>query len=84
MAEIIHQVRQEPMVEPVETADHPELRVLPERPRDTIAVLVTADPALRAIPLPWPLRTELRRILLSLRHNRGSLTYCGRAPKSYW
>ncbi|MBH0779232.1 hypothetical protein IT779_23465 [Nocardia sp. NEAU-351] len=49
------------------------MRVLPEWPRDTIAVLVTADPALHAIPVSWPVRAGDKRILLSLRNNRGSL-----------
>ncbi|WP_232542025.1 hypothetical protein [Nocardia bovistercoris] len=65
--------QQDSTVVPTEPAGHPELRVLPEWPRDTIAVLVTADPALHAIPVSWPVRAGDKRILLSLRNNRGSL-----------
>ncbi|MGN2638180.1 hypothetical protein ACWEKT_08855 [Nocardia takedensis] len=67
------EIRQESVVAPTEPAGHPELRVLPEWPRDTIAVLVTAAPVLHAIPVSWPLRAGDKRVLLSLRHNRGSL-----------
>lgn len=61
------------MVEPDE--EHPELDVLPEWPLETIAVLVTIDDvgAPHAIPVSWPVRADDRRILLSLRANRGSL-----------
>ncbi len=41
---------------------------------ETIAVLVTTDPAPHAIPVSWPVRAGDKRILLSLRHNRGSLS----------
>ncbi|MFB7876210.1 hypothetical protein ACFC06_13215 [Nocardia sp. NPDC056064] len=38
-----------------ETAiDHPELDVLPVWPQETIAVLITTDPAPHAIPVSWP------------------------------
>ncbi|GGK48820.1 hypothetical protein [Nocardia camponoti] len=53
--------------------EHPELAVLPEWPVETIAVLVTTDPAPHAIPVSWPVRAGDHRILLSLRSNRGSL-----------
>lgn len=59
--------RQEP------STDHPELDVLPEWPLETIAVLVTTDPAPHAIPVSWPVRAGDRRILLSLKSDRGSL-----------
>jgi hypothetical protein len=59
--------RQEPSTE------HPELDVLPEWPLDTIGVLVTTDPAPHAIPVSWPIRAHDRRILLSLKYDRGSL-----------
>lgn len=52
---------------------HPELDVLPKWPQQTIAVLVTTDPAPHAIPVSWPVRAGDRQILLSLRTNRGSL-----------
>lgn len=65
--------QQSSAVAPTEPAGHPELRVLPEWPRDTIAVLVTAAPGLHAIPVSWPVRAGDKRILLSLRNNRGSL-----------
>ncbi len=63
--------RQEPLTE--HTPDHPELDALPEWPLDTIGVLVTADPAPHAIPVSWPVRAGDRRILLSLKSDRGSL-----------
>ncbi|MFQ6325792.1 hypothetical protein ACLMAL_06585 [Nocardia sp. CWNU-33] len=55
------------------TDDHPVLDVLPEWPQETIAVLVTTDPAPHAIPVSWPVRAGDRRILLSLKSDRGSL-----------
>ncbi|MFE7800483.1 hypothetical protein [Nocardia sp. NPDC057440] len=55
------------------TDDHPELDVLPEWPKETIAVLVTTDPAPHAIPVSWPVRAGDRRILLTLKSDRGSL-----------
>lgn len=56
--------------------EHPELDVLPEWPLETIAVLVTTggSGSPHAIPVSWPVRAGDRRILLSLRHNRGSLS----------
>lgn len=59
-----------------ELDQHPELDVLPEWPRETVAVLVTLDPESgepHAIPVSWPVRAGDRRILISLRRNRGSL-----------
>jgi hypothetical protein len=60
----------------VTAEEHPELAVLPQWPLETIAVLVTigASGAPHAIPVSWPVRAGDRRILLSLRRNRGSLT----------
>ncbi|NEW50913.1 hypothetical protein GV794_08305 [Nocardia cyriacigeorgica] len=55
------------------STDHPELAVLPEWPTETIAVLVTTDPAPHAIPVSWPVRAGDRTILLSLKFDRGSL-----------
>ncbi|CAM2991642.1 hypothetical protein [Skermania piniformis] len=60
---------------------HPNLDVLPEWPTETIAVLVTTDPAPHAIPVSWPVRAGDKRILLSLRHNRGSLTRLRARPE---
>ncbi|NNH70057.1 hypothetical protein HLB23_09310 [Nocardia uniformis] len=68
------QHRQEP------STDHPELQALPEWPLDTIAVLVTADPAPHAIPVSWPVRAGDRRILLSLKSDRGSLARLRERP----
>ncbi|MFX0575951.1 hypothetical protein [Nocardia nepalensis] len=62
------------------TADHPELDVLPEWPQETIAVLVTTDPAPHAIPVSWPVRAGDRRILLSLKFDRGSLARLRERP----
>lgn len=58
-----------------DSGEHPELDVLPEWPLETIAVLVTteASGAPHAIPVSWPVRAGDRRVLLSLRSNRGSL-----------
>jgi hypothetical protein len=67
--------RQEPSIE------HPELDVLPEWPLDTIAVLVTTDPAPHAIPVSWPVRAGDRRILLSLKSDRGSLARLRAQPE---
>ncbi|RDI66797.1 hypothetical protein [Nocardia pseudobrasiliensis] len=66
--------RQEPSTE------HPELDVLPQWPQDTIAVLVTTDPAPHAIPVSWPVRAGDRRILLSLKSDRGSLARLRERP----
>ncbi|GAA5043179.1 hypothetical protein [Nocardia callitridis] len=55
------------------TEDHPVLDVLPEWPQETIAVLVTTDPAPHAIPVSWPVRAGDRQVLLSLKFDRGSL-----------
>ncbi|MET9485888.1 hypothetical protein [Nocardia sp. NPDC006630] len=71
--------RQEPSTEGPET-EHPELSVLPEWPLDTIAVLVTTDPAPHAIPVSWPVRAGDRRILLSLKSDRGSLARLRERP----
>ncbi|BAW09875.1 conserved hypothetical protein [Nocardia seriolae] len=60
--------------------DHPELDVLPDWPLDTIAVLVTTDPAPHAIPVSWPVRAGDRRILLSLKSDRGSLARLRERP----
>ncbi|WP_069162340.1 hypothetical protein [Nocardia altamirensis] len=62
-------------------ADHPELDVLPEWPLETIAVLVTTDPAPHAIPVSWPVRAGDRRILLSLKFDRGSLARLRARPQ---
>lgn len=70
--------RQEPSTQ--EHSDHPELTVLPEWPLDTIAVLVTTDPAPHAIPVSWPVRAGDRRILLSLKSDRGSLARLRERP----
>ncbi|GAB2689927.1 pyridoxamine 5'-phosphate oxidase family protein [Nocardia thraciensis] len=66
--------RQEPSTE------HPELDALPEWPLDTIAVLVTSDPLPHAIPVSWPVRAGDRRILLSLKSDRGSLARLRKRP----
>jgi hypothetical protein len=54
--------------------EHPQLEALPDWPTRTIAVLATVDQGPHAIPVSAPLRAGDRRILLSLRHDRGSLT----------
>ncbi|WP_067710589.1 hypothetical protein [Nocardia yamanashiensis] len=61
--------------------DHPELDTLPEWPRDTIAVLVTTDPAPHAIPVSWPVRAGDRQVLLSLKSDRGSLARLRERPE---
>ncbi|MFF0453424.1 hypothetical protein [Nocardia africana] len=66
--------RQQPATE------HPELDVLPTWPLDTIAVLVTTDPSPHAIPVSWPVRADDRRILLSLKFDRGSLARLRKRP----
>lgn len=67
--------------EPSTVSDHPELDALPEWPLDTIAVLVTTDPAPHAIPVSWPVRAGDRRILLSLKSDRGSLARLRERPE---
>lgn len=62
-------------------SDHPELDVLPEWPQETIAVLVTTDPAPHAIPVSWPVRAGERRILISLKSDRGSLARLRERPE---
>ncbi|WP_405485853.1 hypothetical protein [Nocardia sp. NBC_00511] len=71
--------RQEPSTVPEH--DHPELDTLPDWPLDTIAVLVTTDPAPHAIPVSWPVRAGDRRILLSLKSDRGSLERLRNRPE---
>ncbi|MBF6145493.1 hypothetical protein A5780_15320 [Nocardia sp. 852002-20019_SCH5090214] len=66
--------RQQPATE------HPELDILPTWPLDTIAVLVTTDPSPHAIPVSWPVRADDRRILLSLKFDRGSLARLRKRP----
>lgn len=66
--------RQQPATE------HPELDSLPTWPLDTIAVLVTTDPSPHAIPVSWPVRAGDRRILLSLKFDRGSLARLRKRP----
>ncbi|ONM48283.1 hypothetical protein [Nocardia donostiensis] len=63
------------------STDHPELNVLPEWPQDTIAVLVTTDPAPHAIPVSWPVRAGDRTIFLSLKFDRGSLARLRERPQ---
>ncbi|MFF0489976.1 hypothetical protein ACWDSJ_33215 [Nocardia sp. NPDC003482] len=63
------------------STEHPELDALPEWPLDTIAVLVTTDPAPHAIPVSWPVRAGDRRILLSLKSDRGSLARLRERPE---
>ncbi|WP_280492650.1 hypothetical protein [Nocardia asiatica] len=63
------------------STDHPELDVLPEWPLETIGVLVTTDPAPHAIPVSWPVRAGDRRILLSLKYDRGSLARLREHPE---
>ncbi|NKY48845.1 hypothetical protein [Nocardia vermiculata] len=67
--------RQQPATE------HPELDVLPTWPLDTIAVLSTTDPLPHAIPVSWPVRAGDRRILLSLKFDRGSLARLRERPE---
>ncbi|MFD6389495.1 hypothetical protein ACWF9G_11485 [Nocardia sp. NPDC055029] len=71
-------------VDPAEqdyATDHPELDVLPVWPQETIAVLVTTDPAPHAIPVSWPVRAGDRRILISLKSDRGSLARLRAQPE---
>lgn len=63
------------------TTDHPELSVLPVWPRNTIAVLVTTDPAPHAIPVSWPVRASDRVVFLSLKFDRGSLARLRERPQ---
>ncbi|WP_454195189.1 hypothetical protein [Nocardia sp. Marseille-Q1738] len=63
------------------SADHPELDVLPEWPLETIGVLVTTDPAPHAIPVSWPVRAGDRQILISLKFDRGSLARLRERPE---
>lgn len=61
--------------------EHPELDALPVWPQDTIAFLVTTDPAPHAIPVSWPVRAGDHRILLSLKFDRGSLARLRERPQ---
>jgi Pyridoxamine 5'-phosphate oxidase len=61
--------------------EHPELEALPDWPTRTIAVLATVDQGPHAIPVSAPQRAGDRRILLSLRHDRGSLTRLRSQPR---
>ncbi|MFI9508791.1 hypothetical protein [Nocardia sp. NPDC052566] len=70
-----------PMQRQDHSTDHPELDVLPEWPQETIAVLVTTDPAPHAIPVSWPVRAGDRQILLSLKFDRGSLARLREQPE---
>lgn len=63
------------------TDEHPELEALPEWPTETIAVLVTTDPAPHAIPVSWPVRAGDRRIFISLKSDRGSLARLKQHPQ---
>ncbi len=54
--------------------------MLPQWPQETIAVLVTTDPAPHAIPVSWPVRAGDRRILISLKSDRGSLARLRERP----
>jgi oxalate decarboxylase len=60
---------------------HAELEALPEWPAATIAVLSTADAAPHAIPVTGPVRVGDRRILFSLKHDRGSLARLREQPQ---
>jgi hypothetical protein len=52
---------------------HPQLDALPEWPGRTIAVLATVEEGPHVIPVSAPVRDGDRRILLSLRKERGSV-----------
>jgi hypothetical protein len=60
---------------------HPELEALPEWPLRTIAVLATVNETVHAIPVSAPVRAGDRRILLSLRRDRGSLARLREQPQ---
>jgi hypothetical protein len=60
---------------------HPSLDTLPEWPGRTIAVLSTVDDGPYAIPVSAPQRAGDRRILLSLKRDRGSLARLRRHPE---
>jgi hypothetical protein len=60
---------------------HPELEALPEWPLRTIAVLATVNETIHAIPVSAPVRAGDRRILLSLRRDRGSLARLREQPQ---
>lgn len=57
------------------------MTMLPEWPRQTIAVLATVDPAPHAIPVSAPVRAGDDTILLSLRRTRGSLARLRTCPQ---
>jgi hypothetical protein len=60
---------------------HPELEALPDWPLRTIAVLATVNETVHAIPVSAPVRAGDRRILLSLRRDRGSLARLREQPQ---
>jgi hypothetical protein len=51
----------------------PPLAALPDWPDDTIAMLSTVDGGPHEIPVTAPLRVGDRRIMFTLKHDRGSL-----------
>jgi hypothetical protein len=60
---------------------HSQLETLPTWPARTIAILATVGNGPYAIPISAPLRTGDHRILLSLRHSRGSLARLWNRPR---
>jgi Pyridoxamine 5'-phosphate oxidase len=56
-----------------ELAEADGMTILPDWSPRTVAVLSTVDPEPHAIPVSAPVRAGDRSILLSLRHDRGSL-----------
>jgi oxalate decarboxylase len=62
-------------------AKRPPLDALPVWPADTIAMLSTVDEAPYEIPVTAPARVSDRRIMFSLRHDRGSLARLRTHPK---
>ena len=59
---------------------HPRLESLPDWPARTIAVLSTVNRGAYVIPVSAPQRTDDRRILISLKRDRGSLARLRQQP----
>jgi oxalate decarboxylase len=73
--------KDKPIVRAAGAAAHPELGALPEWPAATIAMLSTVDGGPHEIPVTAPLRAGDRRIMFSLKHDRGSLARLREQPQ---
>jgi oxalate decarboxylase len=75
----ISRAKEKPIIR--SAGERPQLDALPEWPTNTIAMLSTVDEAPHEIPVTAPLRVGDRRVMFTLRHDRGSLARLREHPE---